>query len=142
MKKLFYLLKLHLPTHSIVSVVLILSILTSALFTGCTRKVSNDPLISITDLFFDTIIQINLYENPDASLSREDARSILEEARSLCDQYEKLFSKTIPESDIYQLNHADGKPVLVHAETYDLIEQSINYSQNTNDLVDITVSKV
>ncbi len=142
MKKLFYLLKLHLPTHSTVSVVLILSILTSALFTGCTRRISTDPLISTTDLFFDTIIQITLYENPDASLSGQDAQSILEEAHSLCGRYEKMFSKTVPESDIYQLNHADGKPVLVHAETYDLIEQSINYSRNTNGLVDITVSKV
>lgn len=142
MKKLFYLLKLHLPTRHIVSVVLIVSVLTSTLFTGCTRQVSTNPLISTTDLFFDTIIQITLYENPDSSLSRQDAQSILEKARLLCDRYEKMFSKTIPESDIYQLNHANGKPVLVHAETYDLIEQSINYSQKTNGLVDITVSKV
>lgn len=112
------------------------------LIIGCSKTPSDIPLATGTSLAFDTIIGITIYENSSGEpLSEEEAELVINQVNSLCAAYENMFSKTIKGSDIDQINHANGQPVCVHPETFLLIKESIQYSEKTDGLIDITVSK-
>lgn len=79
----------------------------------------------------DTIMDLTVYA--------DNSSEILSEARQLIQKYEKLFSVNIETSDVARLNNANGKPVQVSEETYELIQKSIGVSQLTDGLFDISV---
>ena len=58
----------------------------------------------------------------------------------MCSEYENLFSRTICGSDIYQINHADGKPVTVDSRTTELIKTALDYCKKSDGSVDITIA--
>ena len=102
----------------------------SFLLLGCVQK--NPTPISKTGFYFDTVITIDIYESNDSTL--------LSECFSLCDEFEKTVSRTIPGSDIYKINHADGKPTVVSDVTIELLERGIYYGDLTNGTFDITIA--
>ena len=53
--------------------------------------------ISDTAFKLNTVVTVTLYDSTDENL--------LAEAIDLCDKYENLFSRTLPTSELYQLNH-------------------------------------
>lgn len=55
-------------------------------------------------LAFNTIIDIEAYGEAAA------CRAAFEEARARCRLYERLFSRTLPHSDIARINSAHGQP--------------------------------
>lgn len=111
------------------------------LMTGCSKAPSDIPLATGTSLAFDTIISITIYENTSGKpLTKEDAELVINQVNSLCAEYENMLSKTITGSDIDRINHAQGRPVCVHSETFMLIKESIKYSEKTEGLIDISVS--
>ena len=63
-------------------------------------------------LAFNTIIDIEAYGEAAA------CRAAFEEARALCRLYERLFSRTLPHSDIARINSAHGQPVAIDPLTY------------------------
>ena len=102
--------------------------------------------------YFDTICQITIYgiRQSDASsgAGREEgasfsvkAESAIADAFSLCDEYEKLLSKTKEGSDIWNINHAEGDPVSCDARTIDVLEEGIAYGKLSGGKFDITVGK-
>ena len=58
----------------------------------------------------------------------------------LCDHYEKLFSRTLPESEIYRLNH--GEISEVSSETADLIRTGLSYGELSDGAFDISIEPV
>lgn len=73
-----------------------------------------------SDFKLNTVVTVTIYDleekekKPDDKDKRnekgihreeKDAEEIIDKALKLCDKYEKIFSRTLPESEIYALNH-------------------------------------
>ena len=82
--------------------------------------------------YLNTVVSFTFYNNQDASLA--------EECFALCDRYEKLLSRTVEGSDIWNINHAKGDWVTVDAETYSLLQTACSHSEYTDGLIDCTVA--
>lgn len=85
-----------------------------------------------------TIVTVTLYDSDDEDLAQE--------ALDLCDKYEKLFSRTLSSSELYQLNErslpsSDGWYTLSQ-ETADLIETGLSYSSLSQGAFDLTIEPV
>lgn len=87
----------------------------SLLFSGC--KQSKAP-VTKTGLYFDTVISITLYEN--------NSSKLIDECFNIANNYEQLFSKTIPESDVSKINNSTDW-VKIDKETFDLITETFTY---------------
>lgn len=111
------------------AVFFLLPAMTILFLTGC--QSTQDP-VTKTGYYFNTIVTLTGYGN------RADA--ILEEAFSLCEEYESRFSYTKEGSDIWNINHAQGQPVTVHEDTAFLLSQAIAYAQLSEGLIDPTVT--
>lgn len=95
-----------------------------------------DPTASLQRLAFfglDTDIQVTVRTRP--AVARLAAAELIEQT---C-RYERLFSRFLPHSDISRLNGAQGKPVEVALETYELIGQALAYCAASEGTFDITV---
>ena len=81
--------------------------------------------------------------NTHNSLSIEsDDERILDEAFALCQRYEQLFSRVNSESQLYQLNHAGGRPCAVDAELASLVAEALSYCRETEGRYDISMGSV
>ena len=103
--------------------------LLSALFFAACQK--QDTSVSKTGFYFDTVIKVTLYD--------ADAEPELESCFALADKYEKLLSATKKGSDIWNINHAKGKPVVVSKETIYMLQKAIDYSELSDGAFDITI---
>ncbi len=102
-----------------------------------TGTYSSSGTFSRTGFYFDTVIEITLYDTGD--LSKDKADEALNECMSLCAHYEDLFSRTKDGSDIYRINHAEGSPVSVDPETALLLSDAISIAEETEGLVDPSI---
>ena len=121
-------------------------LLSSALFSGCSVKTntaetsdseSQEP-ISITAIKLNTAVTVTIYDSQD--------RNLLTECMNLCDKYEKIFSRTASDSELYQLNHRELTPVAGTADTYqisdslaELIRKGLYYSELSEGAFDIAI---
>ena len=76
------------------------------------------------------------------NMSTKQAEELIDKTFEECDKYEKLFSRTIKNTDIYNINHAKGAPVKVSPETIDLVSEALKVCEETDGLFDITVGKL
>lgn len=118
------------------TIIFLLLIIVSLPLYSCQRKY---PAKSGTGFYFDTIVSIAIHDN---NISDKQKSKLLEECMNMCDYYDKLLSSTITDSDIYAINHANGKSVVVHEDTFFLIETAVEYAKLTNGRIDPTISKV
>lgn len=98
------------------------------------RQATGEPM-SVSGFKLNTAVKITVYDGKDEEL--------LEDALALCDKYEKIFSRTREDSELYQLNHGtlpqeDGW-YLLSDECAELIEKGLYYSELTNGDFDITI---
>lgn len=103
-----------------------------ASISGCTRNA--EPVIE-TGFYLDTIVQITLYDTDGLDSCRENIR----ECFALIRYYEHLFSTTIEGSDVWNINHADGKPVTVSDDTVSLLQTALHYCELAEGQVDLTI---
>lgn len=108
-------------------IVLAIANLTSCAFSPENNTVQN----SCTFFALDTVIKLTIYDN--------DKTSLLKESEELISQYESLFSATLPESDIYRINHAAGEWVTVSDDTILLLKKALDYCNKSQGTLDITV---
>lgn len=87
--------------------------------------------VAKSGFYFNTVIAIQLNDTTDETL--------IDDCFSLADTYEHYFSRTLKDSDVYRINHANGDPVSVHEETAELIRAGIKYGQLSNGSFDITI---
>lgn len=106
--------------------------------TGCSFAGSAPSTEPVTrqGIYFDTAVSISLYDYPGSS------SEILDECMNLCHHYENLFSSTISGSDVWNINHSNGDPVAVDADTAQLLETAIYYCELSNGQLDITLGEV
>ena len=88
--------------------------------------------ISRDGYYFDTYVNLTVYNQKDAKY--------LDDCLKMCERYEKLFSRTLEGSDIWNVNNADGEAVSVVPETYYLIERALEFCEETDGGVDITIA--
>ena len=87
---------------------------------ACNAKVpNNNQGVSKTSFHLDTVCTITIYSMDDTQNKSEEelekeAFHLMTDAFKLCDEYEKILSKTVVGSDIYNINNADGKWVDVN----------------------------
>ena len=105
-------------------------VLSVVLFTACETK--EEKTISTTEMFFDTVISIKLFDTDD--------ENILDECKDLMETYEEMFSRTIPTSEVSLINNSGGTPVKVSDETLYLIETAVDLSIVTDGAFDITTA--
>lgn len=104
-------------------------LLSFLILTGCSGK---DASITKNGTYFDTVIQIELYDT--------DAEDELDHCFEICEKYENLFSRTKEGSDVYRINHARGESVSVSNETARLIQTGLHYSEISDGAFDITIA--
>lgn len=98
--------------------------------TGCSQN--REEYISATDFKLNTVVNVALYE--------PQKEELLTNCMDLCDQYERIFSRTLPESELYRLN--ESKDMDVSDELLTLIRMGIDYGERTDGLFDITIAPV
>lgn len=130
-------------TFSIFAASLLLS---SAAFSGCSLKAntaensdagSQEP-VSATAIKLNTAVTVTIYDSQD--------RELLTECMNLCDKYEKIFSRTASDSELYQLNHRELTPVAGTEDTFqvsdplaELIRKGLYYSELSEGAFDIAI---
>jgi thiamine biosynthesis lipoprotein len=71
-----------------------------------------------------------------------DGAALLDEVEALCERYERLFSRTAPQSGLATLNRFAGKPTTVDAELAALIRDALDYCAEVDGLFDVTMGTV
>lgn len=90
--------------------------------------------VSGTGIYFDTVVSLTVYGTDD--------RSIIDELFDECRRYEKIFSTTDKESELYRVNESREGTVGISKELYDCMTEALSYCVATNGAYDITVRPV
>lgn len=91
-------------------------------------QASSSPLSGTTEAL-NTSITISIYDSQD--------KSLLEGCYNLIKKYEKMFSRTDPDSEIYELN--DKSEADVSEETSELIKTGLRYSSESGGRFNIAI---
>ena len=121
-------------------------ILCPAVLSGCSAQTkseentaadSREP-ISATAIKLNTAVTVTIYDSND--------KNLLTECMNLCDKYEKIFSRTASDSELYQLNHRELAPVEGTENTYqvsddlaELVSEGLDYSELSKEAFDIAI---
>ncbi len=96
------------------------------MLSGCTPTHDN----SSTRFLMDTVVNI----------TANVEYSVITEAMELCEYYDKLFSKTVEDSDVSRLNSLGA--YAVSEDTLRLIKSTSAYSERTRGKFDVTIGSV
>lgn len=133
MKKILYRL------YRIICLCMLASVLTAALSAaaGCSSPAGHsfalpEPL-SVSGFKLNTYVEIKGYDTT-------SNRKLLTEALNLCDRYETIFSRTLPDSELSRLNRHEI--TTVSAPLGELISYGIEYGQLSGGSFDISIGSV
>ena len=117
-------------------IVLILAVF--SLFYARIQPDSQTEPVTATAFKLNTVVTITLYDSEDQEL--------LDQAMELCDDYEKIFSRTLPESELYRLNagtlpQEDGA-FIISDTLAELINEGLRYSELSGGSFDISIGPV
>ncbi len=85
---------------------------------------------------FNTVISLQAFGSADA------LEAAFADARKACRTFERLFSRTLPHSDIARLNRAGGEPVPISHDTAELIRAALRYCEDSEGRFDVTMGAV
>lgn len=90
---------------------------------------------------FNTVVALQAWdaEGVPSAKGANLTRRAFETALADCRVFERLFSRTLPHSDISRLNDAEGAWTPVADATYDLLKASIGYCRESLGTFDITI---
>ncbi len=113
---------------------------------GCNSQVNNAG-IGKSSYHLNTVCAITVYSmegisDMDEEQQQKEVLQLITDGFMLCDEYEKLLSKTVEGSDIYKINHAGGQAVEVDPRTVEVVNKGLEYSKLSGGAFDITVGKV
>ena len=83
---------------------------------------------SVSGFYMDTIITLTAYV---------DDEDVLNDALRECGRYDHLLSRTQEDSDVWRINHAEGKPVTVSDDTIRILETAQKISALTDGAFDV-----
>ncbi len=91
------------------------------------------PKESRVGFYLDTVVTLTAYT---------DHPELLENALKECDRYEQMLSRTIEGSDVWKINHAEGKAVTVSPETAEILRTAIQVGEMSGGSFDVTIAPV
>lgn len=83
--------------------------------------------------YFDTLVTLTLYGADENAMN---------DALAACARYENLLSKTIEGSDVWRINHAEGKTVAIDPETWEILRRAKEISAATQGAFSITIAPI
>lgn len=89
-----------------------------------------ESAVSAVDFVCDTVVTITAYASQET----------VDEAIRLCRAYERRLSKTIEDSDVWNLNHANGAPITVDSETAALLQLAKTVAEASDGAFDVTIA--
>lgn len=96
---------------------------------GC--NVGKEP-VQKSGFFFDTYVTFTYYDSKDSEY--------IDECLNMCNEYDRLLSRTVEGSDIYAINHFKGEFVEVDERTIDILKEAVSYCELSEGKADITVA--
>lgn len=117
-----------------------ISIMALTIIISHTSCKSNEPVgnpVSKTEFHLNTSCTIEI-----RNMNEEKANDIITRAFNKCEDYENLLSRTVESSDIYKINHSDGKATKVSKDASYLISESNKVSKETGGIFDATLGKI
>lgn len=112
--------------------ILILLLVTAGIIVSVVLTGRKGKSLNKDGYYFDTYVNLTVYSSKDSKY--------LDECLKMCERYDALFSPTIEGSDVYNINHAAGESVKVDPETYYLLQRAIEFCEETDGAVDITIA--
>lgn len=101
------------------------------------KQQPKEPLTA-TAFKLNTVVTVNIYDSND--------KTLLDDVMELCDHYEKLFSRTLNSSEIFQLNaqtlKQENGAFVLSPETAELVSKGLYYGKLSNGAFDITIAPV
>jgi len=107
--------------------------LLSAALSGCSAEGKDTPIVK-TVFGMDTVCSVTVYSEADVKAQ--------EEALSLLSVYEKVFSRTDTESELYALNAAAGTECEVSEDLYSILDTCLGFCRLTEGRFDISFGGV
>ena len=98
----------------------------------CGCSITPKEPLSKTGFHFDTVITITLYDSK--------GEELLNSCFEFCKEFENLVSRTIQDSEISKINHANGQPIEVSGTTIELLKKGIEFGELTDGAFDITIA--
>ena len=86
---------------------------------------------SVSGFYMDTIITLTAYTDDEA---------VLNDALKECGRYDRLLSRTQEDSDVWRINHAEGKPVTVSEDTITILKTALQVSEMSDGAFDVTIA--
>ena len=86
---------------------------------------------SVSGFYMDTIITLTAYT---------DDEEVLNDALKECGRYDRLLSRTQEDSDVWRINHAEGKPVTVSDDTITILKTALQVSEMSDGAFDVTIA--
>ena len=112
--------------------ILILLLVTAGIIVSVVLTGRKGKSLNKDGYYFDTYVNLTVYSSKDSKY--------LDECLKMCERYDTLFSPSIEGSDVYNINHAAGESVKVDPETYYLLQRAIEFCEETDGAVDITIA--
>lgn len=107
-------------------------ICTGITITSCGRENEKESFVNRIGYALNTQIEITIYGTDDEQL--------ITDCFTLCTKYERMFSRTIKNSEISLLNETGEQ--IVSDETAELLKKGLYYSELSNGAFDITIEPV
>ncbi len=95
---------------------------------GCT---SQTAYYSSVGFCCDTVVTVSAYA---------DSQQVVDDALAVCARYEQLLSKEIAGSDVWNINHANGDPVVVSDAAIQVLTIAQEVYQLSDGAFDITIA--
>ena len=99
---------------------------------GCAAE-KDLPKLTEVGFYLDTVITLSAYT---------ENGQILKDALVECGRYESLLSRTVEGSDVWRINHAEGKPVEVSEDTAAILRYAKKIGDLSHGAFDVTIAPV
>ena len=103
----------------------------SLLLSGCSKS---DSPNTATEFLLDTVVSITVYRTRDEAAQKQ--------AFSMIRDYERIFSRKDPESELYRVNSSAGEEITVSEELFQVLNASYLYASRFPEYFDITLGAV
>ena len=110
--------------------------------TACSGKADEGPRVSKDGFYLDTYCVVTVYAMEEGTFSEEAANAAIDGAYALCSEYEDLLSRTREGSDIWNINHSEGRTVECSPVTVEALNKALQYCRFSGGFFDITIGRV
>lgn len=97
---------------------------------GCETPATKQSAVGF---YLDTVVTLTAYVRD---------KTVLDDALAECGRYERLLSRTVEGSDVWNINHANGAPVEVSDDTIEILETARQVSELSGGAFDVSIAPV